>query len=59
MYNMIAEDEVETYGSIVDFDMMFIRKNGMIVIKQNNFNSSLLAINKLKVKKLIMHFEMH
>ena len=31
----------------------------MIGDKKNNFNGFLLAINKLKIKKLIIHFRIH
>ena len=33
MHNMIIEDEVETYGSIVDFNMMFFLEVDMIIDK--------------------------
>ena len=33
MHNMITEDEVETYGSIVDFNVMFISEVDMIIDK--------------------------
>ena len=59
MHNMIIEDEIETYRSIIDFNMMSIPEVDIIVDKIDNFNSSLLVINKLKIKKLIIQFEMH
>ena len=33
MYNMIIEEEVETYGSIVKFNVMFIPDVDMVVNK--------------------------
>ena len=59
MYKMIIDDEFDTYESIVDLNIMFILKVDMIVGKIEQFHDSLLAINKLKIKKLIMHLEMH
>ena len=35
MQNMIIKDRVETYESIVDFNVMFIPKVDMIVDKTN------------------------
>ena len=37
MHNMVIEEEVETYGSIVDFNLMFILKVDMIVDKREQF----------------------
>ena len=37
MHNMITEDEVETYRSIVDFNVMFISEVDMIVDKTEQF----------------------
>ena len=60
MHNMIIEDEYDTHESIVDLNVIIVSEVDMIVDKKhNNLNSSLLAISELKIKKLIMHFEMH
>ena len=56
---MIIEDEFDTHESIVDFNVMLVSKVNMIANKNNNFNDSFMALNKLKIKKLIMHFEVH
>ena len=37
MHNMIKEDKVETYKSIVDFNVMFIPKVDMVVDKTKQF----------------------
>ena len=43
IHNMITEDEVETYGSIVDFNVMFIPKVEMIVDKTEQFQQFLVC----------------
>ena len=37
MHNMIIEDEVETYGSIVDFNVMSILEVDLIIDKTEQF----------------------
>ena len=60
MHTMIIEDEYDTHESIVDLNVILVSEVNMIVDKKhNNLNSSLLVISELKIKKLIMHFEMH
>ena len=59
MHNIIIEYEFDTYGSIADLNVMFVLKVDMIIDKREQFNGCLLAINKLKIKKLIIHFKMH
>ena len=59
MHNIIIEDEFDTYESIVDLNVMFVLKVDMMIDKTGQFNGCLLVINKLKIKKLLMHFKMH
>ena len=59
MHNMIIEDEYDTHGGIVDLSVMSVPEVDMIVDKTEQFQRSLLAISELKIRKLIMHFEIH
>ena len=51
MHNMIIEEEVETYGSIVDFNLMFILKVDMIVDKIEQFQQFLIRHKQIKDKE--------
>ena len=51
IYNIIIENEFDTHGSIIYLNVIFLPKVGMIIDKNNNLNGSLLALNKLKIKK--------
>ena len=51
MYNMITEDKVETYGSIIDFNVMFILENDMMVNKTKQFHMLFSRHKQIKDKE--------
>ena len=55
MHNMIIEEEVETYGSIVNFNVMFIPEVDMIVDKIEQFQKFLARHKKIKDKEAQMY----
>ena len=55
MDNMIIEEEVETYGSIVNFNVMFIPEVDMIVDKIEQFQKFLARHKKIKDKEAQMY----
>ena len=56
--NKIIVDEFDIHGSIVDLNVIYVPEVDMMVDKTEEFQRFLI-INKLKIKKLIMHFEMN
>ena len=56
--NKIIEYEFDTHGNIIDLNVIYVPEVDMMVDKIEEFQRFLI-INKLKIKKFIMHFEMH
>ena len=55
MHNMIIEEEIETYGIIVNFNVMFIPKIDMILDKIKQFQQFLTQHKQIKDKEVQMY----